>query len=77
MVNQPLPDFSPEALLSPLELALFNAKTNEEYIEAYAGLHAAASPAERELEALQRKTRLSADELARYRELSAQVRKAA
>ncbi len=40
------------------------------YIEEYAAAHAAASPAERELEALQRKTRLSADELVRLHELS-------
>lgn len=73
MVNQPA-TFSPEALFSPLELALMNAKTNAEYIAAYAALQAAASPPERELEALQRKDRLSADELSRLHQLSRAIR---
>ncbi|MGE4249040.1 MAG: hypothetical protein AB7F09_06605 [Parvibaculaceae bacterium] len=73
MVNQPLPDFSPDALFSPLELALLNAKTSAEYVAAYAALHAVASPAERELEALERKDRLNADELSRLHQLSRTV----
>ena len=39
------------------------------YIEQYAAAWAAASPAEREIEMLERKTRLSPDELARLRDL--------
>jgi hypothetical protein len=49
----------------------------ERYIAEYNRAYAAASPAERELEALERKTRLSPEELSRYRDLQAQVCKVA
>ena len=47
------------------------AAERKRYIAGYAAAWAAASPAERELETLERKTRLSSDELARMRELQA------
>jgi hypothetical protein len=77
MVSPAASDLSMDALFSPLELALMNARTNEEYIAAYAALHAVASPAERELEVLERKDRLNADELSRLHELYRTVGRAA
>lgn len=64
---KPLPPLSPE-----------EAKAERaRYIAEYAAAWNQATPEERELEELSRKTRLSADEMARYRELNAKTRKAA
>ena len=65
--SSPLPPLSPE------EAAAERAR----YIAEWNTCMNAATPEERELEALSRKTRLSADEMARYRELNAKIRKAA
>ena len=64
---------SPLAPLSPEEAKAERAR----YIEQYAAAMASATPAERELEELSRKTRLTASELSRFNELSAKSVRAA
>lgn len=69
MVNRssPLPELSPE-----------EAKAERaRYIAEWNAMMNAATPAERELETLQRKTRLGTGELSRLNELAAQTMKAA